>query len=82
MLRLGNFAAPNLIASGMNRFLDAWAKRADRVPETRGALYRPESGVSGIYSGQRRPEKSGNTALVLGVALAAAVGVQLWRRRG
>lgn len=84
LLRLGNFAAPNLIAAGMNRFLDGWAKRADRVPETRGALYAPPRGASGIHSGQRRPEQAQhNKALVVGVAaLAAAVGLQLWRRRG
>ncbi len=82
LFRLGNFAAPNLIALGMNRFLDGWAKRAERVPETRGALYAPEQGASGIRSGQRRPEQSSNAALVVGVAALAAIGVQMWRRRG
>ncbi|CAN7295381.1 SDR family oxidoreductase [Massilia sp. LjRoot122] len=83
LLRLGNFAAPNLLASGMNRFLDAWARKADRAPETRGALYEPPRGASGIHSGQRRLEQpQHNKALVVGVAaLAAAVGVQLWRQR-
>lgn len=83
LFRLGNFAAPNLIAAGMNAFLDRWAKRADRVPDTVGTLYTPQHGASGIHSGERRPEPAGNKALVLGaVALGAAVGVQLLRRRG
>ena len=83
LFRLGNFAAPNLIAAGMNAFLDRWAKRADRVPDTVGTLYAPQHGASGIHSGERRPEPAGNKALVLGaVALGAAVGVQLLRRRG
>lgn len=80
--RLAHFAAPNLIAAGMNRFLEAWTKRADPAPDTRGTLYAP-SGVSGIHSGQRRPGQSGNKALVVGAAaLVAALGVQLLRRRG
>ncbi|MGI4720332.1 MAG: SDR family oxidoreductase [Janthinobacterium lividum] len=83
LLRLANFAAPNLIASSMNRFLDRWAARAERAPETRGALYDPPRGASGIHSGQRRPEPRHDTALLVGVAaLAAVVGAQLWRRRG
>jgi short-subunit dehydrogenase len=83
LFRLSNFAAPNLIASGMNFFLDRWARKGERVPETRGALYEPPHGASGIHSGQRRrPEPQQNKALVLGaVALATAVGVQLLRRR-
>lgn len=82
LYRLSNFAAPNLIASAMNTFLDRWAQRADRVPDTVGTLYAPQQGVSGIHSGERRPEPAGNKALVLGaVALGAAVGVQLWRRK-
>lgn len=82
LLRLLNSAVPKLAASGMNRFLDAWTKRADPAPDTVGALYAPQDGVSGIHGGRRRPAQAGNKALVLGaVALGAAVGVELWRRR-
>lgn len=82
LLRLLNIAAPNLLASGMNRFLDGWAKRADPASDTVGTLYAP-SGVSGIHSGQRPREQAGNKALVLGaVALGAALGVRLWKRQG
>jgi short-subunit dehydrogenase len=82
LLRLGNLAAPNLLASGMNRFMQAWAKRADPAPDTRGTLYEPPSEPSGIRSGQRGSAQPGNTALLVGVAaLAAVLGTQLLRRR-
>ena len=82
LFRLSNFAAPNLIASAMNTYLDRWAKRADRVPETRGALYEPPRGASGIHSGQRRPAQPQNKALILGaLAIGAAVGLGLLRKR-
>lgn len=54
--------APDLIASSMNRFMDAWARRADPAEETVGALYEPQSGASGVHGGevggqQRRPAR-------------------------
>jgi short-subunit dehydrogenase len=51
--------APDLIASGMNRLLEAWSKRADRTEETVGALYAPPTSASGLYSGEvrRRPAR-------------------------
>jgi short-subunit dehydrogenase len=82
LYRLANFAAPNLVAAGMNRFLDRWARRADRVPKTDGTLFAPSPGRNGIHSGQRRAEPPRHTALVVGaVALGAAVGMQLLRRK-
>jgi hypothetical protein len=82
LFRLSNVAAPNLIASGMNRLLDAWAKRAAPAPDTRGALYQPQPGASGMHSGERKPVQQRHPALVLGaVALGVAVGAQLLRRR-
>lgn len=83
LFRLSNALAPNLLAAGMNRFLDGWAKRGERAPDTVGTLYAPQHGASGIHSGERRPQQTGNKALALGAAaLVAAVGVQLWRRAG
>ncbi|MCD2518759.1 SDR family oxidoreductase [Massilia sp. G4R7] len=83
LFRLANFAAPNLLAAGMNRFLERWERKAERVPDTRGALYEPPSGASGIHSGQRRasaPQR--NKALVVGaVALGALFGAQLLKKR-
>lgn len=82
LLRLANFATPNLLASGMNRFLNGWAKRADPAPDTRGALYAPQRGASGVHSGQRRQEPPRNTALLVGAAaLAAVAGVRLLRQK-
>lgn len=77
--------APDLIASGMNRFLDAWSKRADRADDTEGALYTAPRGASGIRSGQRPHERSRNNnqkALAVGaVVVGAAVALQLLRKR-
>jgi len=82
--------APNLISAGMNRFMDAWARRADPAPDTRGALYEPPHGASGIHSEPGRlnqprsqpTSQPANKALVAGAALvAAAVGLGLLRGR-
>ena len=78
--------APDLIAAGMSRFLDAWAKRADPAPDTRGALYEPPHGASGIHSepgrlNQPRSQPGTSKALVAGAAVvAAAVGLGLLRK--
>jgi len=81
-LKLSEFANP-VSAVLMKRFLDRWSQRAERTAVTAGSLYRPSPGASGIHSGQRRENQQKNTALVAGAALAAAaIGVQLWRRRG
>ena len=83
LFRLANFAAPNLLAAGMNRMLERWERKAERTPDTRGALYEPPSGASGIHSGQRRPQaQQQNKALVVGVvALGALFGAQLLKKR-
>jgi short-subunit dehydrogenase len=48
--------APDLLASGMNRFMETWAKRADPTEDTVGALYEPQRGASGVHSGMvKRP---------------------------
>lgn len=88
LLKLTQFAAPNLSASTMNRFLDAWSKRADRAEVTKGALYHPQKGASGVSSGEygpslrQAPQPQRNTALLAGAAVvAAAIGAQLLRKR-
>jgi len=78
--------APDLIAAGMNRFLDGWAKRADPARDTRGALYEPPQGASGIHSepGRLNQPRSqpANKALLAGAAVvAAAVGLGLLKKR-
>lgn len=79
--------APDLIASGMNRFLDTWAKRADPAEDTVGALYDAPRGASGVHSrdyprSREQPRGNGNQALLAGAAVvAAAVGLGLLRKR-
>jgi len=78
--------APDLIASGMNRFLDTWARRADRDHDTVGALYDAPRGASGVHSEPGRlhqpRSQAANKALLAGAAVAvAAIGAQLLRKR-
>jgi len=87
MLKFSAFATPHLAAAGMNRFLSVWSKKAKRTPITEGALYEPTARADGLYSGQRRRSKQvgngSNKALVVGATVvAAALGVQLLRKRG
>ncbi|QGZ41984.1 short-subunit dehydrogenase [Pseudoduganella flava] len=82
LMRLAEFANP-VTAVLMDRFMERWSKRAEPVKDTTGTMYEPASGASGIRSGTRKPERAGNTALLVGVAAAAvALGVGLSRRRG
>ncbi len=82
LLTLGELAQP-VGAALMNRFMDTWSRRAERVPETTGTMYEPASGISGIHGGQRRPPgQQRNTALLVGAAVVgAAIGAQLLRKR-
>jgi short-subunit dehydrogenase len=89
--------APDLIASGVNRFMETWAKRADPTEDTVGALYEPQQGASGVHSGQvKRPASapgrarrdvqpaapSNDRTLAVGaVLIAAAVGLSLLGKR-
>ncbi|MBD8626443.1 MAG: SDR family oxidoreductase [Massilia sp.] len=85
--------APDLIASGMNRFMETWARRADPTGNTVGALYEPQQGASGVHSGMvKRPARprrdipsgapSNDRTLAVGaVLIAAAIGVSLLGKR-
>ena len=85
--------APDLIAAGMNRFMETWAKRADPAEDTVGALYEPQHGASGLHSGQvrrparpRRPVEADvqphdRTLAVGAVLIAAAVVLSLLGKR-
>lgn len=83
-LELGQFAAP-LTAGLMARFMDRWTKRAAPAGDTRGRLYEPPAGASGIRSGMRdggrRHDGRHKAALALGATAVAALGLQLLRRR-
>ncbi|HEX8405129.1 MAG TPA: SDR family oxidoreductase [Duganella sp.] len=81
MLKLGQFANP-VFAVLMSRFMKTWSRRAEHVGDTTGALYAPPAGSSGIDSGQRSPAQPAKVAWAVGgVLVAAAIGVQLLRRR-
>jgi len=78
------------LSGAMNHFLDKWSQRGDRTPQTRGSLYAPPRGASGLHSGQRRagsgagPDAGSqpSTALVVGAAaIGLALGLQLWKRK-
>jgi len=84
MLKLGQFAAPNLGAAMMNGFMDTWSAKAERGESGPGALFDPPEGASGTDGGRRRPDQR---QAVAGVAVGAAalgaigIGALLWRRR-
>lgn len=80
LLKLAQFANP-ITTALMNRFMNAWSRKAAHVPDTTGTIYAPPPGPSGIHGGQRRTPRGGNTALVIGAAVAAAaIGIHLSRR--
>ena len=81
LLKLSQFANPVTTAL-MNRFMNAWSNKPAQVPITTGTMHAPSTGVSGIHGGQRRTSRGGgNTALVIGAAVAAAaIGIHLSRR--
>ncbi len=80
-LKLGELATP-VATRLMGRFMDEWARRADRTRDTTGTMYAPPAAASGIHGGQRRPGPQRHPALVAGVAaLGLALGAGLWRRR-
>ena len=83
-LKLGQFAAPNLGAAVMNGFMDSWTKRAKPGDDTRGTLFDPPAGASGIDGGRRRPDQRKAAVAAGGVTVlgVAAVGAWLWQRRG
>lgn len=81
VLKLSQFATPNLSAAIMNGFVDAWSKRAEPASDTSGTIYHPSSRASGISAGQRRPDQRRKTALAVSAAVGVvAIGALLWRR--
>jgi len=79
--KLGQFAAPHLSASLMNRFMDWWSARAERGDDTTGSLYAPPAGISGVEGGNRR---HGQTTPVTKMAMAAGglvLAVMMLHRR-
>ncbi|MBB3345657.1 MULTISPECIES: SDR family oxidoreductase [unclassified Sphingomonas] len=81
LLKLGQFAAPNLMAAVMNGFMDSWSTRAPRGEDTPGAIHEPPAGASGPDGHRRDPHRGRKAAAAGAVALAALAGVALWRGR-
>ncbi|MGK6321990.1 SDR family oxidoreductase [Sphingomonas sp. DT-51] len=81
LLKLGQFAAPNLMAAVMNGFMDVWSARAPRGADTAGALHEPPAAPSGPDGGRRDPHRGRKAAAAGAAALAALAGIALWRGR-
>lgn len=85
VLKLVQFAAPNLSAALMNGFMDVWARKAAQGPHTDGTLFAAPTAPSGIEGGQRRPLVGPRAAAALGGAamagLLTAGAIRLMRRR-
>jgi short-subunit dehydrogenase len=81
--KLGEFAAPNLLAAILSGFLDTWSARAPDGDDSDGVLFEP--GVAaGPDGGRRDPHRGRKVAaatsgfVVLGLA---GIGIWLGRRR-
>jgi short-subunit dehydrogenase len=80
--KLGQFAAPNLLAAVTSGFLDCWSARAPDGDDSDGALYEPPSGAAGADGGRRDPKRGRKAALALGgVAALGAAGLGVWFNR-
>lgn len=84
LLKLTQFLTPNLSAAMMNGFMASYFAKADPAPRTEGGLFEPPAAPSGIDGGFRRPDQRRRAAMAaggLGLAVAAAGGLALWRGR-
>ena len=72
-LELAQLLVPNLLAAGMNGFLDVWTKRAPPGDDDAGTLHEAPDGTSGPDGGRRHPER--RRAAAIGVGVAAALGL-------
>lgn len=83
VLKLGQFATPNLGAAMMNGFMDVWSDRAEPGEDSQGALHEPPAVASGVEGGRRHAERRRKAAVAAGGVAAGAAGLAafLWRRR-
>jgi len=83
-LKLVQFATPNLSASMMNGFMDAWSRKAERGEVTDGTLFSPPTTPSGPDGHSRRPEVRRKAAIAAGATAVSALagGALLLLRRG
>ncbi|RZM33341.1 MAG: SDR family oxidoreductase [Sphingomonas sp.] len=81
--KLGEFAAPNLLAAIMSGFLDSWSARAPDGTDSDGAFFEP--GIpAGSDGGRRDPHRGRKLAAAAGgVAVLGLTGIGIWlgRRR-
>jgi short-subunit dehydrogenase len=81
--KLGEFAAPNLLAAILSGFLDTWSARAPDGDDSDGVLFEP--GVpAGPDGGRRDPHRGRKVAAATsGIAVLGLAGIGIWlgRRR-
>ena len=81
--KLGEFAAPNLLAAILSGFLDTWSARAPDGDDSDGVLFEP--GVAAGPDGGRRDPHRGRkvAAATSGIAVLGLAGIGNWlgRRR-
>ena len=79
--KLGEFAAPNLLAAVMSGFLDVWSGRAPDGGDTDGTLF--DAGApAGPDGGRRDPHRGRKAALAAGgVAALGLAGIGVWLGR-
>lgn len=79
--KLGEFAAPNLLAAVMSGCLNAWSGRAPDGGDTDGTLF--DAGApAGPDGGRRDPHRGRKAALAAGgVAALGLAGIGVWLGR-
>ena len=85
IMKLVQFAGPNLSARAMNRFMGTYFAKADPAPHTSGNLFDSPADDGEIDGGYRKPKTrkaAAGIAGMLGVAAAGGVLLSLRRSRG
>ncbi len=81
--KLGEFAAPNLLAAIMSGFLDTWSARAPDGDDSDGVLFVPGA-PAGPDGGRRDPDRGRKATVAAGgIAVLGLAGIGIWlgRRR-
>ena len=81
--KLGEFAAPNLLAAIMSGFLDTWSARAPDGDDSDGVLFEPGA-PAGPDGGRRDPDRGRKATVAAGgIAVLGLAGIGIWlgRRR-